>query len=247
MFNNIQTVSLSKFNNAEYASLMQRFSTCIQVANPSNLGIELKDFEDFKILTQKMSDSIGKNRGFKETVEIAAIDKKADSLIKFIFNIVRTSTKFPSEDISKAANNVYNVLKCHKGCNKLPYREQLEQMRSLLMDIDNGNLLLDLHKLNLDDSIQELRETIIQYEDLLDKRTYSKLTSSKESGRSLRNKMNIIYQNFCTKAFVTSVSTPTKESADFIVAINYIIDECQMAYNHRSSKKTKPKEVNESP
>lgn len=93
--------------------------------------------------------------------------------------------------------------------------------------------------------VEHLR-TFVASEPHSARRTNNKAASIKENSTAVRLRMDALYDDMTTMAFVQSVAAPTAETATFINNLNALINETSALYNQRiaaaKAAKKKPEE-----
>ena len=244
----IKSVSLTKMNNAEYVNFMKRFRDLIKEKTSggddrpeieslsdvnNSLGITDRQLADFDTDLALLADLVNESRISDETALLLGLDKKRDDLVVYFTSSVSQMTKSPVEAQQAAAQLIYNRIKSYIGIYSLPNQQETQQIEGLLLDMAKEENASQITVLGLKPVLDELQETNKQYAELTSQRTNNKALSVKENSTAVRKRMDILYDDMITMAFVQSVAAPTAETAAFVANINALIAETSALYNQR--------------
>jgi len=238
----IDTIGLSKLNNAEYTNFMNRTLNYAVAAGTEAIGASEALIDGITANVNKMTDIVAQSRDSVETAQIAEVDKKADSLIVYLMAAFRTNRTSPIQAMRTAAETLYLKTKPYVGCQTLPQGQQIQKMRGLLSDISSTEMSAHITTLGLTAVVEELNTVTAQYSNLIDQRTASQLANKLDAGKTVRLELDEQYDDLVTIAFVTSVATPSQAATDFVVYMNKLIAETNTAYNQRMAQSGKKKE-----
>ena len=242
----IDTIGLSKLNNAEYTNFMNRtLNYALEAGEAIGAGETLIDGITANV--NKMTDIVAQSRASVETAQIAEVDKTADSLIVYLMATFRTNRTSPIQAMRTAAETLYLKTKPYVGCQTLPQGQQIQKMRGLLYDISSDEMAAHIATLGLTEVVSELATVTTQYADLIEQRSASQLANKLDAGKTVRAELDEQYDDLVTIAFVTSVATPSQAATDFVVYMNKLIADTNAAYNQRMAQtgKSKSEEVEE--
>ena len=242
----IDPIRLGKFNNAEYTNFMNRTLNQALAAGVEKIGASETLIDGFTANVNKMTDIVAQSRASVETAQIAETDKKADELIVYLMATFRTNLTSPIQAMRTAAETLYLKTKPYVGCQTLPQGQQIQKMRGLLSDISTAEMSAHITTLGLTAVVEELNTITTQYSALIEQRTASQLANKLDAGKTVRLELDEQYDDLVTIAFVTSVATPSKEAADFVVYMNKLIADTDTAYNQRIAQRGKKKEEDSS-
>ena len=238
----IDTIGLSKLNNAEYTNFMNRTLGYAVAAGTDKIGASDELIDGITANVNKMTDIVAQSRASVETAQIAEVDKKADELIVYLMATFRTNRTSPIQSMRTAAETLYLKTKPYVGCQTLPQGQQIQKMRGLLTDITSTEMSAHIATLGMNDVVAELATVTAQYSILIDQRAMSQLENKLDASKTIRLELDEQYDDLVTIAFVTSVATPSKEATDFVVYMNKLIADTNTAYNQRIAQSGKKKD-----
>lgn len=239
----IDPIRLGKFNNAEYTNFMQRALNKALSVGIEKIGVSETLIDGITINVNKMTDIVAQSRASVETEQIAEVDKKADELIVFLLATFRTNRTSPVQAMRAAAETLYLKTKPYLGCQTLPQGQQIQKMRGLLADITTTEMSAHITTLGLTAVVEELDSVTTQYSALIEQRSASQLANKLDAGKTVRLELDEQYDDLVTIAFVTSVTAPSQEATDFVVYMNKLIADTEMAYNQRVAQREKKEET----
>lgn len=246
----IKSVSLTKMNNAEYVNFMQRTRALIDaqaegedpdenpdilIINdaPNALGITQQQLTAFDADLALMKDLVNQSHISDETAQLLEVDKQRDSLVVYFTTSVTQATKSPVSSQKTAAQSLYNVVKPYVGIYKSANQQETQQIEGLLVDMDKEENKTKVETLGLKPVLEELRTVNKQYATLTAGRTSNKAMAIKDNSTTVRLRMDSLYDDMTTLAFVQSIAAPTTQTAAFVTNMNALIDEMTALYNLR--------------
>ena len=238
----IDTIGLSKLNNAEYTNFMNRTLGYAVAAGTDKIGASDELIDGITANVNKMTDIVAQSRASVETAQIAEVDKKADELIVYLMATFRTNRTSPIQAMRTAAEALYLKTKPYVGCQTLPQGQQIQKMRGLLSDITSTEMSAHITTLGLTAVVTELGNITTQYSALIEQRAMSQLENKLDASKSVRLELDEQYDDLVTIAFVTSVATPSQAATDFVVYMNKLIADTNTAYNQRIAQSGKKKD-----
>ena len=239
----INPIRLGKFNNAEYTNFMNRTLNQAVAVGIEKIGASEALIDNITANVNKMTDIVAQSRASVETAQIAEVDKKADELIVYLMATFRTNRTSPIQAMRTAAETLYLKTKPYVGCQTLPQGQQIKKMRGLLSDITTSEMSAHITTLGLYAVVEELGTITTQYSALIEQRSASQLANKLDAGKTVRLELDEQYDDLVTIAFVTSVTTPSKEATDFVVYMNKLIADTETAYNQRVAQRGKKEEA----
>ena len=234
-YTKIKPAGLTKLNNAEYTNFMNAFYRLAFAAgggggdsespdeisldnNP--LGITDAQKTAFEKELPLMTDLVNQSHISDETAQLLDLDKQRDDLVVYLTTSVSQMRKSPIEAQRTAAQTVYNIIKPYIGIYKSANQQETAQIQGLLLDLDK-------------EGVPALIQTLGLKEKLTAQRTGNRAASIKEASAVVRLRMDDLYDDMTTIAFVQSVAAPTAETARFVNELNALIDETTALYNQR--------------
>ena len=262
-YTKIKPAGLTKLNNAEYTNFMKSFhqlafaaggsgdtdnpEEIALLANDHPLGISDAQKAAFEKDLALMTDLVNQSRVSDETALLLDLDKRRDDLVVYLTTSVSQTRKSPIEAQREAARKVYNIIKPCIGIYKSANQQETAQIQGLLIDLGKEGIPALIQTLGLNEVLDSLRTTNDEYARLTAQRTGNKAASIKEASASVRLRMDNLYDDMTTIAFVQSVAAPTAETARFVNELNALINETTALYNQRvgivkaaAQKKEKP-------
>ena len=128
----IKPFKRTKLNNNEYAYFSTQFLALMTSATAMALHVPQSLVDAYAANVDKLTDMVSQSRIADETALIADVDKRADDLIVYFFDALRSEKKSPIASKRDAATGLYNALKPYVGCQRLPQRQQVQSMRGML-------------------------------------------------------------------------------------------------------------------
>lgn len=259
--NKIKPIGLTKMNNAEYANFMTRFRGLIPEGGSGDkggddilrsvgsnpLGITSEQLSTFDTDNALLVDLVNQSRISDETAQMLDLDSQRDDLVVYITSTATQMAKSPIDAQRAAAETVRNILKPYIGIYKSANQQETAQIDGMLADLAKSGIPELIQTLSLTEVVAALREANMEYATLTTRRTNNKAASIKENSAAVRLRMDALYDDMTTMAFVQSVAAPTAETATFVNNLNALIDETSALYNQRiaAAKAAKKKaEVN---
>ena len=244
----IKEFGITRLNNAEYTNFSTRVLTLVEQAGTlepdggSALGIEAEVQEEYETLLGTMNDIVAQSRISDHTAELADVDKQRDDLVVYLFNSIRNKKSSPVAAEKSAATSLYNVLKPYVGCYRSPSQQETVQIRGLLTDARKAENAPNVETLALTNILTELETANEEYASLTEQRTEERAASRLDESKTVRLRMDELYDYIATVAFVQSVAHPTDATATFVTNLNALIDETNALYNQRiaQAKRKKP-------
>lgn len=235
----INDFGLTKLNNAEYTNFSTRVLSLVNQAGTlepgsgSALGIEAEVIEEYGSLLETMNDIVAQSRTSDRTAELADTDKQRDDLVVYLFNSIRTRKTSPVAAEKLAATSLYNALKPYVGCYRSPAQQETVQIKGLLTDARKAENAANVETLSLTNVLSELETANDEYARLTELRTEERAATRLDESKTVRARMDALYDYIATVAFVQSVSSPTDATAAFVSNLNALIDETNALYNQR--------------
>lgn len=233
----IREISLPRLNNAEYTQFLSNVQTLVEVATPQKLGFTEELFGGFKANVQTLTDIAKQSKISDETAELNALDKKRDEEAVYLLTAIKNERKTPIEARKSAAVSLYNITKPYIGLQKLPNRQETQTIESLIADLEKPENAENITKLGLAEVLSALKATNLRYKELTAERAGNQVAMVMESAKEVRQRTDKQYDEIATRAFVANVANPTEETKNFILQLNKLIEETQLAYKQRGTRK----------
>lgn len=244
----IKPIGLTKFNNAEYENFMRRFRGLIpeagsgdeggenvqsQAAGSNPLGITDAQLAAFDTDHALLVDLVNQSRISDETAQMLDVDRQRDDLVVYTTSTAAQMAKSPIVAQRAAAETVRNILKPYIGIYKSANQQETAQIDGMLADLAKPGIPELIKTLGLTEVVAALREANALYATLTAQRTSNKAASIKENSVAVRLRLDALYDDMTTMAFVQSVAAPTAETASFVNNLNALIDETSTLCNQR--------------
>lgn len=249
----VEEINLVRLANAEFMNFMERFLSLLPLeaeGEPESgemgapkLSITAGQVTEAKGYLAQMNDLTRIPQMKAETKPKEEVDRKRDSLISLLFSRVKTSRSVPIEAESKAAEQLYIVISPYRGIGKLPYNQETEMIKGLLLDLRKLENSEAVRTLGLDAYIDELDNCNKQFEALV--KTADMKNSElgfNEQMRDLRVAMTDLYREMTDYAFATNLLNETEESLYFMSGLNALIHDVESIYKQRLNSRKKKEE-----
>lgn len=233
----IKEISLQRLNNAEYTQFLSNIQNLVEVATPEKLGFTEELFEGFKANVEALTDIAKQSKISDETAELNALDKKRNEEAVYLLNAIKNDRKTPIEEKKKVAISLYNTTKPYIGLQKLPKRQATQTIESLVSDLEKPENAGNVSKLGLTEVLSTLKATNLRYKELTANRAESQVVANLESAKAVRKRADGQYDEIITRAFVASVANPTEQTKTFVLRLNKLIEDTQLAYKLRGTRK----------
>ncbi|MDD2951836.1 MAG: DUF6261 family protein [Parabacteroides sp.] len=244
-YTKIKPAGLTKLNNAEYTNFMNAFYRLAfttggggaespdEISLDHPLGITDAQKAAFEKEQALITDLVNQSHISDETALLLDLDKQRDDLVVYSTTAVSQMRKSPIEAQRAAAQTVYNIIKPYIGIYSSPNQQETAQIQGLLQDLSKEGIPALIQTLGLKEIVDSLRVANDEYAKLTAQRTGNKAASIKEASTAVRLRMDDLYDDMTTIAFVQSVSAPTAATARFVSELNTLIDETTALYNLR--------------
>ena len=249
----VEEINLVRLANAEFMNFMERFLALLPleaegepesgVMGAPKVGITAEMITEAKGYLAQMNDLTRIPQMKAETKPKEEVDRKRDSLISLLFSRVKTSRSVPIEAESKAAEQLYIVISPYRGIGKLPYNQETEMIKGLLLDLRKLENSEAVRTLGLDAYVDELDNCNKQFEALV--KTADMKNSElgfNEQMRDLRVAMTDLYREMTDYAFATNLLNETEESLYFMSGLNALIHDVESIYKQRLNSRKKKEE-----
>lgn len=262
-------ISIALLNNAEILNFFKRFRLLIPTGAPgteededqpedldlneinTKVGITDSELEAFDTDVKLLEDNVNQSRVSSETAKLNVIEKQRDEEVVFFNAEVSNCRKSPIEAVKNAAVELYNTTHVYVGIQNLPDQQETQMIHGLLTDLEKPENKAYVQTLHLTDVVEAIRLHNEQFETLTTQRTANKMSSTKENSKIVRGRLEPLYDDMVTTAFIYSVAFPSTEATAFIHNVNALIDEVKSLYNLRrgiaAANKNKPTPDDERP
>ena len=249
----VEEINLVRLANAEFMNFMERFLSLLPLeaeGEPESgemgapkLSITAEQVTEAKGYLAQMNDLTRIPQMKAETKPKEEVDRKRDSLISLLFSRVKTSRSVPIEAESKAAEQLYIVISPYRGIGKLPYNQETEMIKGLLLDLRKLENSEAVRTLGLDAYVDERDNCNKQFEALVKTADMKNAELGfNEQMRDLRVAMTGLYREMTDYAFATNLLNETEESLYFMSGLNALIHDVESIYKQRLNSRKKKEE-----
>lgn len=233
MFKKVRRIGLSKFNNAEYTSLMNQTKTNVENYGHAKLGIAEELWESFGRNIMLLTDISNQVKSSKETARMQELDKKRTELTTFIFQTIRTNTISPVTEMKAASEELIKVVNTYAGLQSLPVNQKTQQIKGFIFDMKKDEVSDEVAVLNLGTTLQMLEEVNNEYDALSFQRTEVKVEKELPSAKSVREVMDVEYETMMDIIDAQATITKSEEIYKVIDVQNALVDEYESNLKHR--------------
>lgn len=251
-YTKINPISLALLNNAEILNLLKRTRPLIPAGTPgggsgeedrpgelalgdinTKVGISDGELEAFDADITLLEDIVNQSRVSNETAKLATLEKERDEAVVYFNAEVSNQRKSPIPAIKEAANALYNETHVYVGIQTLPDQQETQKINGLLADLDKPENKAHVAALHQTEVIEALRTANKQFEVLTASRTTAKAANKTDNAKTVRTRLEPLFDDMMTISFVYSVAFPSEEATAFITNMNALIDEVKSLYNLR--------------
>ena len=231
---------LTKYNTAEYCTLMDRFINQTVATGADTLHYEEADMTRLRQLHSQLQNNVARTSASPETQKLQALDVERSTIGQYILSCVKNSLTLPIADKSAAATALYTVLKPYVGFYNQPAPQKTSIIDGMLLDLSQDAMQEHLTTLGLGTYIEMLTLKNAQYKVALEVRTQARNANKSVDSATIRQEMDAIFDNITIVAFAHGVVTPNEDIDAYIAMVNAIIGEINTSYNQRMAAKKDP-------
>lgn len=225
--------SRKKLNNAEYAFFSNGVIDLVRAGGEELLHAPAEVFASYCAKTAVLDDMVAKTRATKETVKIAEIDAEVDSIIQYIFAVITKAKEMPIASKREAGVALGVLIEPYLILCRLPRRQKIQTVKSLLADLAKSDLSPYVETLGLGDEVEALTLKNAQYLVLINTRANIQMVYSEENSKTIRAQMEELYDELVYTIWAYGVTQPSEEATAFVKSLNKLIQDCETAYNQR--------------
>ena len=229
---------LTKYNTAEYCTLMDRFINQTVATGADTLHYEEADMTRLRQLHSQLQNNVARTSASPETQKLQALDVERSTIGQHILSCVKNSLTLPIADKSAAATALFTVLKPYVGFYNQPAPQKTSIIDGMLLDLSLDAMQEHLTTLGLGTYIEMLTLKNAQYKVALEARTQARNANKAVDSATIRQEMDAIFDNITIVAFAHGVVTPNEDIDAYIAMVNAIIGEINTSYNQRMAAKT---------
>ena len=242
-YKKIDNANLGQLDNSEYTRFMQRFHELAFPAQES--GEEPDDGGSPGTVSLLQARAAEGNPELGISAEEQEAFEKDLALMSDLVEIsriasVRQQQSSPIAAQSDAAKDLYEVVKPYEGVYREANEAETIKIDGLLADVAKEGLPELVATLGLTAVVAELQSLNDQYKTLSAERLKTETAIlEKESSAEIRKRMDDLYDDMTTIAFVQSVANPTEGTAAFVSQLNTLIKKTKATYKARRSLESK--------
>lgn len=250
-FLKIKPARLYDYNNAEYLNFLRRLRALLPLENaddrpgelsllndePSGapaLGISAELVAGLDGYIAQLTELNNQSRISQETASLTQIDKERDNVAIYITNRIARASALPLQAERDAGVFLANVVKPYIGLARLPYNQETEAVRGLLVDLRKTENASAVETLALAPYMTELERLNNHYEEVVEARSANRLANALDNSKKIRTQADDLYEDMADLAYAWSLAHPSDEAAAFIRNLNALIDEMQVAVHLRA-------------
>lgn len=235
--------SLDRLNNAEFTRFINNFIKLIYEAGEGDLpgtgkelGIDAADLTQLEEDMATMTDLVSQSRISDITAKLKEMDKERISLLVHINEAVRFNKNSRVAALKEAGTSLYNVLKPYIGCQKISKPELTSSINGAITDLNKPENAPHVLKLGIGDLLEELSTVNTNYDTLAMQRNKQRKDTKLEPSKSVRARMNEMYDCMVQCAYARNIDNGTEVSATFISHLNSLIAETLAHHNQRMAQ-----------
>lgn len=243
-YERIKTVPLSLFNNAEYLTYINQVLALLlgdaeeggEAGTPEEislrsaggvpeLGISEEFINELETELMALADAVDASRVAQETEEMNTHEDRRDKLVSYVTSRIMLASTLPLEAEQAAGNWLRKIAKLYLGVAQLGAAQETSKIRGLLLDLRKPENAPHVTTLGLDTYLTELEKENEAYDQLAQKRSKARVANKKESGTSIRARVDALYADLTLLAQSYNVVQPTERSTAFVRNLNQCIDD----------------------
>ena len=244
----IQSFFLGNLNNSEYANHMNRFYALIpkkeeedrpviesidDPVGPASVGISDEQMTALRTDLDLLDDLVNQSRISDESAMLADEDKVRDDLVVYFTTVISQARKSPVLAQKTASVSLYNQVSPYIGIYKLADQQETQQITGLLIDMEKEPNKTNVATLGLTPVLEALKASNQRFIELTAQRTENRAAASIDNSKTVRARIDPLYDDMITMATATNIINPTATTAAFITAVNALVAETKTRYNQR--------------
>ena len=258
----VEEVMLSRLQNAEFISLLQRAITLLprkqssggEDGQPSVQGLdtqaetegEISDsmyiddelVERLQSILDQLSDLTLESRSELQSKELEQIDRDRDVLLGFVFKTMGQAAILPLETQRKAGLVLDNELGVYAGTGELPQTKETAVVRGMIKDSKKTDVAEAISTLGLTPIFAELE----RLNDLFEKTEIARNNAvaprrTEAKTKELRAEATLIYYEIVDRAFAANLLHGNEETKSYITNLNEEIVKAEAKVKRRLGKK----------
>jgi hypothetical protein len=255
-YTKIKTLPLTNLNHAEYLAFLnsvlnlvptpsegggeddrpviESLDADIRTNGSPDIGLSAQFVQTLEDDVMQLADVVNESRIAQETEEAAVHEKNRDNLVIYITTRISRAGTLPLEAERDAGKFLYKVVKPYIGIARLPVAQESAAIQGMLIDLRKEENATYITTLGLDAYLAELEKENNAYIALTSTRTQSRAANKKDSGETIRKRLDEQYDDLVMLAQSFSVAQPSAAATTFINNLNQLITETTTAYNQRS-------------
>lgn len=246
----VAKINLDRLNNAELINFITRYLELIYEAKEGDvpatgkeLGMDVEDVMQLEEELATMNDIVSQSRASHITAKLEVLHKDRVKMMTYFLSSVRIAKTSLDAAIREAGTSLYNVVKPYFALKRRPLQQLTVIINGLVIDANKPGNVAFVRKLSLGDAVEKLSTLNETYADLTAQRTNEREDNRLEDSKSVRARINPLYECTSTLAFATSVTAGNEIRSTFINHLNALIGDTTAQYNQRTAQtKRKPEE-----
>lgn len=243
---------LYSYNNAEYINFLRRYRSYLPLEaeeqrpgelsllsdeplGAPSLGISAGQVAELDLYLSQLTDLNNQSRISQETASRTEIDNQRDQVVIYITDRITRAASLPLQAEREAGKFLSNVVKPYIGIARLPFNQETETIRGLLVDLRKVENTAAVEALGLTPYMVELERLNTLYESVTEQRTASQMANAIDNSKIIRAKADSLYEDMTDLAYAWSLANPSDKASDFIRNVNALIDEAQASLNKRKA------------
>jgi hypothetical protein len=230
----IKKIDLLHLRNESHYQFFNLFRDLLNVF-PFILGLIPELYQQLIILLDRESQLVDAERGSELSKRLAQADKRVDSIIIGINNIINAGLHHFDQQIQEAAKILKDRMKVFGSIRNKPYEEESAAVKLLITDL-NGKHAQQRDLLGLRDWVDQLTIAEDEFEQLFKQRNTELAQRPDFNLKDTRKEIDAVYQKIIAIIDATTIADPSQNFDAFIRELNEEI-EYVIEHSHRRVKK----------
>ena len=236
-----QTVQLSQFwlgklSNGLYAAFLNVFSTFVQKATPAKLWLKADDFTKFQQLLAQLDDAVLQVRKEQLTQELDQLDTQRDQVLRFLLSSISLNQNSPVPANQAAAKALTDFRARYLDTIKKANITETTEIKGLLIDAEKADYAPHFTTLGLTATLTALKTFNDAYNEKWTARIEKQATAPLPVVKDLRTQLDTLYQEMTIKANAVNIVTPIAETESFVVKMNKLIADTNLAHKQHKAQ-----------
>ncbi len=149
--------------------------------------------------------------------------------MSYVFSKILNETNAPEDAIKQAAEALLALRELYLDLPKKALREETILIQGFLADAEKADFATHFTTLGLNAALTKIKTINTEYETKLATRSAKQIENPLLPIKKLREILSASYQLLSMKAFAFNLITPTSESQTFILRLNKLIEDTNLA------------------